>query len=203
MAQNSILKYATAILDIYCWFCFLGLPILINLSGKLVMLLSLEKYLEKTKENLKNRSSQNRFKFYRQTQLLATIFNKEYQNLLIPTLMQGIYFISVFSLYTCIKLHGDIDMPGFLVFPILVVLSLCGVFILKIASAVLAQSEKCLQVAKLSSQGGVKRCLEKKKSRSMDKVKIKFGSTNYFDHQTPFNLFNHALNSCVSLMLFK
>ena len=102
------------------------------------------------------------------------------------------------SLSTCIKLHRYVPMPGFLIFPV----ALCNSFLVMVnatvAAGVLTESLKCL---KLVQNKWPRKSLQTRQVKAMGKVMIKFGSNNYFDQQTPFNLMNHALNAAVSVML--
>ena len=77
----------------------------------------------------------------------------------------------------------------------------------KVGAGVLEESEKCLEVARKNTgwgkrgKGRGRRSVQRRMVKALGKVKVKFGSTNFFEQQTPFNLVNHALNTSVNAML--
>ena len=79
---------------------------------------------------------------------------------------------------------------------------------MKKAAGVLAESRKCIEMTKKKYQvqgigGKRKRAINKKMSKAMGQINVKFGATNFVDTLTPFNMANRVLSDCVSLMLLK
>ena len=140
------------------------------------------------------------FGTYQKVQLLSEMFNDTFQGIFLPTLMIGIWGVIIVSLYSSVKLHESIPMPGFAFFPLATVESLFAVWIIKVAAGVLAESENCLEEVRRNTNWGTK-SVQYKMMKSMAKVKVRFGSTNFVDHLTPFNMTNHALSNCATLML--
>ena len=174
----------------------------------------LESFLKEAREILKRKERcgtegdpDHGFRIYRQVQILGVIFNKENQALSQPTLMVAVVMATASSLYTCGKLHKYVPMPAFLIFPVALGNCFLIMFIAKVASGVLTESVKCLEVARKNSgrgQGGSgRRSLNRRLVKAIRKVMVKFGSNNFHDQQTPFNLMNQALSASVSAMLLR
>ena len=206
---GSILLTLGIILNTYLWYGIISTASWVIFNTGYVSVKCLDHYLRQAREMLRKpenvcpkRDIQNAFQFYRQIQIIGVIFNEENQSLSQPTLMMGVVMTTTSCLYTCIKLHRYVPMPGFLLFPISLADSFLIMFNAKVASGVLAESKRCLEVARNNSGGGgMPRSLYRRMVKAMGRVMIRFGSTNYFDQQTPFNLINHALSASVSAML--
>lgn len=76
------------------------------------------------------------FRLYREFQIVVKFYNKVFQTVFIPTLVATAIFVIIICLYTCIKLHKVIPMPGFAFFPLLSTDGFSVIFISRIASIV-------------------------------------------------------------------
>ena len=199
--------------DVYMYSMIFGSSSLYIFNTFFLLVRCLVQYLQVAKNILKNHTrtlpdkicdngnnDSDAFRLYRQISFLSEMFNDTFQGLVVPVLMIGIWNVVMVGLYASVKLHNSIPMPGFAFFPLATVEGLLGVWIIKAAAKVVAESEKCLEKARRNTSWR-RKSIHYKMMKSMGKVKVRFGSTNFVDHLTPFNLTNHALSNCATLML--
>ena len=101
-----------------------GLFYVYNLT--FVGVLCLENYLKEAQKKIQGnqrnpiqcqKEEVEEFQFYKQVQILGIIYNERNQTVMIPTTIMATWFVMMICLYTCVKLHEVIDMPGFAFFP--------------------------------------------------------------------------------------
>lgn len=140
------------------------------------------------------------FSLYRQIQLLNSLNNQLFQDAFFPTAMSAAAAVLTVSLFVCIKLHEKIPMPGFAFFPQIGVNCTLVFLIFKVCAAVLNQSKKFLGVMGNSSIVTSSK-LFKRVVSSLNETKVKFGSNNFFENQTPFNCIDICLSNTVNLII--
>ncbi|OXA57584.1 hypothetical protein Fcan01_08307 [Folsomia candida] len=140
------------------------------------------------------------FRLYREFQIVVKFYNKVFQTVFIPTLVATAIFVIIICLYTCIKLHKVIPMPGFAFFPLLSTDGFSVIFISRIASIVYIKSRFFVTMVQNSSKNS-RRTWFRKNAASLDKLKIRFGSGNFIDEMTPLVFLDFSFSQTVSLML--
>ncbi|OXA40279.1 hypothetical protein Fcan01_24857 [Folsomia candida] len=143
-------------------------------------------------------------KLYKYIQIYEKSFNAFLQPRVIPAIITCVPAIQIIALYVCLNHNEDIEMPGFLVFPLLLVDGFGTVILIfTLASHVHNSSENVMQTLKKSvgkltgNKSGLMRQI-----RSLSVLKIKFGS-NFIDRGTPLVMETFCINQTVSLTLIK
>ncbi|CAL8074380.1 unnamed protein product [Orchesella dallaii] len=142
----------------------------------------------------------NIFFIYRQIQVMNKLYDEVLQAVFLPTIIGAACSCIIISLYACIKLHRMIPMPGLAFFPLLASDGFSVIYIVKVAAALLKQSEMFLETLRNNSKYSNKSVF-KKVARSVVKIKVRFGSTNFIDQLTPFIFMDFCLTHTVTLML--
>lgn len=139
---------------------------------------------------------------YRYAQILDKSFNSFLSEQIIPAIMFCNPVIEIFSLFVCISYVNEVPMPGFLVFPFLLVASgVINIVIITLASRIYGLSRHLL--TSLERMTLLKRSkLMRRKLKACNKLKIEFGS-NFIDNGTPVVLQNFCINQTLSLILLK
>jgi len=123
-----------------------------------------------------------------------------------PGNVSALSIIIVIGVYTGIRLYYVIPFPMFAIF---VALALDGVlainFLLKECGKINKKSEQLLETfkIKLTSIKGDRKLmsLKRKEIESLSKLKIKMGSTNFFEMTTPLEVLHLCLDNVVNLLL--
>lgn len=140
------------------------------------------------------------FQLYNELQIQARLYNRIHQSYFIPSIVTAAISVIVISLYTCIRLHSVIPMPGFAFFPLLSTDGFSVIFVLRIASIVYRKSHKIVCVV-VKSANQSRKTWFRKKTNSLEMLKIRFGSANFIDETTPLVILDFAFTQTVSLML--
>ncbi|XP_035708005.1 uncharacterized protein LOC118435717 [Folsomia candida] len=143
-------------------------------------------------------------KLYKSIQILEKYFNAFLLPRVIPVLITGVPILQIISLYVCLNHNQDIDMPGFLVFPLLL-MEAAGtiIFVFTLASKINNSSETMVKFLKDGiRKGSGNKAHLKKEIKSLSLLKIKFGS-NFIDRGTPLVIETFCINQTVSLTLIK
>lgn len=140
------------------------------------------------------------FFLYRQVHLLNKKYDRCLQAIFYPSIIFTACSAIIISLYACLKLHRQIPMPGLLFFPLLACDGFSVIFIVKVAAGVLNRSNRFLASARNNYMFS-RQTLFKKIARSLGRIKIRFGSTNFIDQLTPFIFIDFCLTNTVNLML--
>lgn len=108
--------------------------------------------------------------------------------------------VIIIGLYTCIKLHSQVPMPGFAFFPLLSLDGFAMIFISQVAAGVLTRSKSFVEGTR-KSKSYRRRSWFRKMARASYLIKIRFGSTNFIDKMTPLVYMNFCLTQTVSLII--
>lgn len=159
-------------------------------------------YISQTWNNLKKQELRflSAFHSYRQIHLLNGIFDDALQTLLIPaTVMVTTANFSI-SLYSCLKLHRKIPPPA-LAFFILIAMDTSSILlIVKLSAGVLTRAGKFLASCKKNEKLGMIPG-HRREVRALEEIKVRFGSSNFFDERTALVIFDFCMNNIVNLML--
>lgn len=137
---------------------------------------------------------------YRSLQLLCGKFNGCSRLVLFPIAMTIVPVLQIFACFVTIKLHDEIPMPEFLIFPVifldglLVNLVLCTV-----ASSIFSRSRKLLLIWG-KRLGTHKRGFIAKSLKSCFSLKARFGNS-FVDEFTPLVLQGFCISQTASLLL--
>lgn len=127
---------------------------------------------------------------------LNACFRQQY----FPLLLSGMTALLIFCLYSCIRLHDKIPMPGFSYFPIVALDGIVSVLVMNTKAANVLEHSMAL-IKKFRNDPSYKRKhWVKKMSRSLTPLKINF-MMNFVDKTTPLIFINFSLNQVVSLLL--
>jgi hypothetical protein len=137
---------------------------------------------------------------YRTIQLICGIFNDSSRRQVSPALLAGNPAIQIFSCFVCIKLHGEIPMPGFAYFPIQF-LDCCimGIGMFTVASHPWTKSNSLIRLWKQNDSKKNDKCM-RKALKSLSNLKVMFGN-NFVDELTPLVIQDFVVNQTVSLLL--
>ncbi len=114
---------------------------------------------------------------YRSIQVLEKMYNTFLKNQIVPGMVSCLPAIQIFSQYVCIKLHSEISMPGFLVFPtVLFDAALNNILMFTLASMVNTLSGNILLNWKKDFISFKRGTAIKKQLRSCTLLQIQFGS---------------------------
>lgn len=141
------------------------------------------------------------FRVYHHIQLLAKLYNFCLQSVFIPTQMTAACLVIIIGLYTCIKLHSEIPMPGLAFFPLLALDELSMILISQSAADVYTRSHIFVRDAPKWGKTLGRGEFITKIMKATKVIKIRFGSTNYIDKMTPLVYLNFCLTQTVSLVL--
>lgn len=143
--------------------------------------------------------------FYRWIQILVKAYNSFLRDRILPSIMLCVPGIQVVTLYVTINHHSDITMPGFLIFPLLLLnAGVTNVLGLTLASFVNSVSKRVIESLRkrASRLRGRKKSLAKRQLRACSVLKIRFKS-NFIDRGTPLVVQTFCFNQTVSLILIK
>ena len=110
---GSLLRGTLSIFNIHSYYSMLGSTSFMTFQGVFVNMLCLVHYLKHVKIHFSigknSRDFQKGLQIYRQIQLLGQLFNEQYQGLMIPTIMFGIYILTNCTLLVCFCEVTQID----------------------------------------------------------------------------------------------
>lgn len=122
---------------------------------------------------------------------------------LLPGIMICSPLMQTAGMYVSINLHGEISMPGFLLFPIIAIdTGITNILVFTMASAVHNVSHRALTSLRRNSMKLPGMKLSKRQMMAFSNLKIKFGS-NFIDRGTPLVMQNFCINQTMSLTLIK
>lgn len=156
-------------------------------------------------ESLTISENQNCMRMYRCIQLLEKSFNGFLMVRTIPAMVAFIPTLQIVSQYVCITMHDEIEMPGFLVFPLMLIDSvMVNIMVFTLASWVNNISTKFLHKLdkKIAGLRGTRKSNLRKEQVACCVLKIKFGS-NFIDSGTPLVIQNFCLTQTMSLILIR
>ncbi|OXA41510.1 hypothetical protein Fcan01_23664 [Folsomia candida] len=169
----------------------------------IVCLLSYHRILEREIGKIRDtHDMKNCLKLYRQIQVLEKSLNAVLKDSILPSFVLGAPLIQIVSMFVCINLHEEIEMPGFVMFPMMWLDAIwANVFVFTLASCIHNVSKKLLQEIKNT---GVwienEKRLMKREMVAMSRLKIKFGS-NFIDRTTPLTIQNFCWSRTMTLTL--
>jgi len=143
---------------------------------------------------------------YRRFQLYVNMVNVCMAPVLFPVMISSWSILIVVGMYAGINLFNEIPFPLYTVF---VLLALDGMFIvnflLKECGKINKVSFKILRkfrfvVSKMELDRGLK-VIKRKDIKSLSSLRIKIGSSNYFEMSTPLEILSLCLSNLVNLML--
>jgi hypothetical protein len=142
-------------------------------------------------------------KLLKKIMILERIFNNFLKNKLTPMLLGGVPLGQVFCIYTCIKFHGKIPLPAFLMFLILGLDTVINnTLLFTLASRIHNESQDAIALWEKNSYKYSRKSGLKKIIRGFTPLKIRFGS-NFIDRSTALVIQNEVLELTMSLLLIK
>lgn len=149
---------------------------------------------------------ENCVRTYHCSQILERIMNNYLMTLIVPALISLGPLLQIVSQYVVITMHDVIEMPAFLVFPLIIVNCLImNICIFTVASWVYNRSTRTLM--KMRNECTVKGNIEQKRRSILRRVtngsfalKIKFGS-NFIESRTPLKIQDFCMTQTMSLIL--
>jgi hypothetical protein len=148
-------------------------------------------------------ASRSRIRMYRITQILMTSWTGCTRKGVLPCILQAATIVCIISFYVCIVMSDQIPFPGFLLFPLLLLNSVCFImFVCTKASSVNSSSIALIarerrKVANFRTNSLLRRVVV-----SIPPLKVEFAS-NYIDKLTPLVLLNFCINQTVSLLIIR
>jgi len=153
----------------------------------------------------RNKASINRklscLKLYKKLRVLEQYGSACYAHIFVPSLLLTATVLFFISTYVCLKLVGKIPMPGFLLFPGVLV-NCIGVLLLMTneAANVFGNSKQVLDECKIIIQPPHKSKLVYQMAAACTPMKVRFGQ-NFIDKLTPLIMMNFCLSQTVSILL--
>lgn len=146
-------------------------------------------------------------KLYRCIQIMEKLLNAFLMVRIVPVMVAGMPGLQILTQYVCIKMHEEISMPGFLIFPLVfgdstvnnVLVFTLASWINNISAKVLMQLGNKMVNLDASRMG---LSILRRKIKACTVLKIKFGS-NFIDRGTPLVIQNFCLNQTMTLILIK
>lgn len=148
--------------------------------------------------------SSTAFRAYRTLQVAEGLVNDCLKHTYFPALLLGPPVIQMFAIFACIKLHTEIEMPLFALFPLMVIL--CGVLtmmpLLAAGKTYKASKELIKVFASRRGTGDRKQRREWARTvRSIKPLRIQFGG-NFVDACTPLVVEDFCMRTTASLLLY-
>lgn len=141
--------------------------------------------------------------FYRQIQILERILNKLLNFLIIPAVISFTPMAEIVTMYVSFTLYKEIPMPGFVLFPLLMVdVTVINVLTFMLAGWVNSTSKQVLGEYARDPQPFGRRHELTRTIKSCSHLSIKFGS-NFVDEGTSLVIQNFCLNQASSLILIR
>lgn len=151
-------------------------------------------------DNLNSWLEEDLLETYNTIRLLGILYNFCLQAVYIPTQVSAACSVIIIGLYTSVKLHSAIPMPGFAFFPLLAMDGFAMIFITRVGSEVVTCSKRFVQATRSCGEYGRSKEFRKRVA-ALDVIKVKFGGSNYIDSLTPLVLLHFCITETVSLIL--
>jgi len=141
-------------------------------------------------------------RLYREVHILLKLYNGIFQTLYTPSVIAVAIGELVASVFVCIRLHAVVPMPGFIFYPVLIIDGVSIIIMTKVAGEVFRKSTEFLRTArKKISTSESRRCVYRKRIRSLGAMKIRFGAVNFIDEKTPLVFLDLSVSMVVSFLL--
>ncbi|XP_035711826.1 uncharacterized protein LOC118437130 [Folsomia candida] len=138
---------------------------------------------------------------YRCIRLIEKILNHSMKGQLIPAMIGVVPQVQVFTQFVCIKLYSKIPLPGFIIFPLLLIdAAITNLVIETIAAKVNTNSVKMLSELNNELKSFSAKSKYRKELRACTATRIQFGQ-NFVDKGTPLVIENFCINQTVSVLL--
>ncbi|OXA42525.1 hypothetical protein Fcan01_22913 [Folsomia candida] len=138
---------------------------------------------------------------YRCIRLIEKIMNYSMKGQLVPAMIGIVPLIQVFTQFVCIKLYSEIPLPGFLIFPMLLLDSaIVNLVIETMAANVHTNSVRLLAELNFELKSLPRRSKFRKELEACTATRIQFGQ-NFVDKGTPLVIENYCISQTVSLLL--
>lgn len=138
---------------------------------------------------------------YRCILLIEKILNHSMKGQLVPAMIGVVPQIQVFTQFVCIKLYSKIPLPGFIIFPLLLIDSAINNLVIEtMAAKVNTNSVKLLSALNCELKSLPRRSKCRKALKACTATRIQFGQ-NFVDKGTPLVIENFCINQTVSLLL--
>ncbi|OXA41928.1 hypothetical protein Fcan01_23097 [Folsomia candida] len=139
------------------------------------------------------------FKILRSLQILEVIMNDCGKFKIVPSTLVLAPISQIFALLTIIKFHDRIPLPGLLLFPLGYLTVLCGVSSLQTMSGLLVvTTENCISAWKRDAR---RKSYRRRQLLSLQRLKVKFGNSNFLDTLTTLISQNFCLQQTGSLLI--
>ncbi|XP_035707910.1 uncharacterized protein LOC118435654 [Folsomia candida] len=148
---------------------------------------------------IRNSSSES-LRLYRGVQILEAQLNDYARIRVMPAFMSGVPFVEVLSLFVIIKLHDQVPLPGFLLFPEGFITAGSALIVYETVAAIL--NTKSVQTIDIWKQRFSRGKAKRREVKSLRPLMVKFGS-NYIDKGTPLITQDFCINQTVSMLLMK
>jgi hypothetical protein len=147
------------------------------------------------------------FLIYRQLQVLERALNDFGHLRILPATMAAVPVAQIVAFFIIIKLHDQIPLSGFLMYPVALIASFSGLAVMQTLSAkLMLESEKLVGKWKRKNtfSGVVTKNTKYRRRmiRSMQMLKVRFGS-NFIDRDTTLVTQNFCLCQTVSLLILQ
>ncbi|CAL8109670.1 unnamed protein product [Orchesella dallaii] len=163
----------------------------------------LDDYVECMKRKLQSKCREHlgdTLFMYRRIQIMEKQLNACFRQQYFPLLLSGMTTLLIFCLYSCIRLHDKIPMPGFSYFPIVALNGIVSVLVMNTKAANVLEHSLDLVVKFRNDPTYKRKHWAKKMAWSLTPLKINF-MMNFVDKSTPLIFINFSLNQVVSLLL--
>jgi hypothetical protein len=145
----------------------------------------------------------SRLRVYRRTQILLTSWTGCTRKWVLPLILQAATSVCIISLCVCLIMSGQIPVPGFLLFPLLLLNCVCFIiFVCTKASSVNTMSSLLIAEQRNKLANSNKNTLLRKVVKSIVPLKVEFGC-NYIDKLTPLVLLDFCINQTVSVLIIR
>lgn len=177
-----------------------------TIPNKVFVSLSLQFFRRKIRASANISQMGKIISLYQRILLVEKSFNNFIKNQILPGLIFCAVVLEVLALYVCIELHRQVEMPGFLIFPMVMVDSvLTNLLVLTLASYVDKNSKNALSnlTRKLVHiRGRTDRAIAQRRLRSCPSLKVRIWM-NFVDRLTPLIAQTFCINQTVSLIMIK
>jgi len=139
---------------------------------------------------------------WRRYQTLLALYNDANANVIIPALCTSWEMVLILGMFIGIRLFGIVPLPIYITFLITTIDGIfCVNFIYKAAGEINELSLELKDKWKYASLSGDKPKLNLKYVRSCRPLKLKIGSSNFFEMTTPLVAMDFCLDQLVTLLI--
>ncbi|OXA56473.1 hypothetical protein Fcan01_08673 [Folsomia candida] len=146
-------------------------------------------------------SSSDNLHIYKALQILEAQLNDYVRLRVMPAFISLVPVIEVLSLFVIIKLHGQVPLPGFLLFPQGFITTGSALIVYETVAAIL-NTKSAQTIGKWGQQEIYRGKVKRREVRSLRSLMVKFGA-NYIDKGTPLVTQNFCVSQTVSMLLMK